>query len=180
LAERLAFNELAAALATAADAAFLAGSGAEGQPQGIVGATGVGSVTGTSIADAGLLELQSDVLTANALKAPTSFGHCTTPTVAKLLASRQRFTGTDSPLWQGALADGQVAGARAIATNSAPASTIVAGDFSMALMLLWPGLLLAADPYTGYRTGVVTLRAMLSLDFVLLRPTGFSVAVSVT
>ena len=100
--------------------------------------------------------------------------------MAKLLASRQRFTGTDSPLWQGQLADGTCAGARAVATLSAPASTIVAGDFSTALMLLWPGLLLAADPYTGFWTGVVTLRAMLSLDFVLLRPAGFSVAESVT
>lgn len=56
------------------------------------------------------------------------------------------------------------------------------GDFSTALLLLWPGLLLAADPYSSsnFRTGAVTLRAMLSLDFVLLRPAGFSVAESVT
>lgn len=180
LAERLAKAEIGASLATGADEAFLQGSGVSGEPQGMVGATGVGSVTGTSIAYAGLLEFQSDVLAANALRAPESFGYVTTPTIAKLLASRQRFTGTDSPLWQGQLADGTVAGARAVATLSAPASTIVAGDFSTAIMLLWPGLLLAADPYTGFRTGVVTLRAMLSLDFVLLRPAGFSVAESVT
>ncbi len=180
LAERLAFAELGAALATAADTAFLAGGGVSGEPQGIVGTSGVGTVTGTSIAYAGLLEFQSDVLTANALRFPATFGYVTTTTIAKLLAGRQRFTGTDSPLFEGQLADGVIAGARAIATASAPASTIIAGDFSTAIVFLWPGLLLAADPFSGFRYGHVTLRAMLSLDFVLLRPAGFSVATSVT
>ncbi len=180
LAERLAFAELSAALATGADTAFLQGSGVGGEPQDIVSASGVGGVAGTSITYAGLLEFQSDVLTANALRLPATFGYVTTTTIAKLLASRQRFAGTDSPLWEGQLADGIVAGARAVATSSAPASALIAGDFSTAIALLWPGLLLAADPFTGFRTGAVTLRTMLSLDFVLLRSAGFSVATSVT
>jgi HK97 family phage major capsid protein len=180
LAERLVLAELSTAIAGAADTAFLQGSGANGQPQGIVGTSGVGSVTGTSLAYAGLLEFQSDVLDANALRAPETFGYVTTPAVAKLLAGRQRFTGTDSPLWQGQLAAGTVAGARAIATGAAPASTLIAGDFSTAIVFLWPGLLLGVDPYTGFRTGAVTLRALLALDFVLLRPAAFSVASSIT
>jgi len=41
-------------------------------------------------------------------------------------------------------------------------------------------LLLAADPYTDIGTGVVSLRALLSLDFAMLRRGAFNVAPSVS
>jgi len=126
------------------------------------------------------LEFQADVLGSNALATLQAFGYVTTPTVAKLMAGRQTFSGASTTLWSGQLADGTVCGARAIATNSAPASTIVAGDWSQGIIFTWPGLLLAADPYTDFGTGVVSLRAMLSPDFVMLWPGAFSVASSVS
>ena len=180
LAERLALRELQSAIAEAVDAGVLDGSGHSGEMQGIVNGSLVGSVVGASLDMAKCLEFQADVLGSNALATLQAFGYVTTPTVAKLMAGRQTFSGASTTLWSGQLADGTVCGARAIATNSAPASTIVAGDWSQGIIFTWPGLLLAADPYTDFGTGVVSLRAMLSVDFVMLRPGAFSVASSVS
>jgi HK97 family phage major capsid protein len=103
-AEMIVTRDLAAVLAVAADAAGLVGSGASGEPTGIINTSGIGSVTGTSLDYDKALEFQSDVLGQNALISRDACGYITTTAVAKLLANRQRFTGVDSPLWQGNLA----------------------------------------------------------------------------
>jgi transcriptional regulator with XRE-family HTH domain len=168
------------AVSNALDTAFAAGTGTDGQPKGIVGSTNVGSVSGTSLSLAALLEFQSNAAEANAVGNPQSFGYFTTPAIAETLAARQKFTGSSTALWEGSTLDGIVCGHRAIGTAAAPTATVIGGDFSQAIVASWPGLLLASDPYTAFRTGVVTLRAMLSVDFIFLRPQAFSVAESVT
>ncbi len=182
LVDAIMLRELANTVAAAVDAAVVQGSGASGQPQGIIGTSGVGSVTGTSLAYAGLVEFQSDC--AAAVVDPTRFGYIAPVATAVTLSGRQRFTGVDSPLWQGSVLSGTVAGHRAMSTGGCPASTIVAGDWSQVVLLDWQGVEVGVNPYgadvSAYKAGIVGLRCFWSVDVAVLRPAAFSVASSVT
>jgi hypothetical protein len=88
-------------------------------------------------------------------------------------------------MWEGALLDGRVAGARAVASSSCPASTLVGGDWSTLYILQWGGVQIGADPYgnpnnPNFATGKIAIRCVLFVDFMMLRPASFSVASSVT
>jgi HK97 family phage major capsid protein len=177
--ESMLFADLAAALAEAVDVAAIQGSGSGGTPQGIIGTTGVGSVTGTSLGWTGCVDAQFDVMGGYGI-APAGCAYATTAAVAQTLMGRQRFTNTDSPVWQGAFADGQIAGCRAIATSSVPASTLIFGHWPDLLVGDWGGLELMVDPYSDFKTQTVAARALWSVDLVLRRPGSFTVAASVT
>lgn len=173
-------REITNAAAAELDRAVIAGSGAGGEPLGIIATPGVGSVTGTTLSHAGLVEMQQDVLDANAGENPGTCSFVTTPTVAKLLNSRQRFTGSDTPLWQGALGEGTVEGIRGFSTKNAPASTVLYGDFSEMEILQWGTMELMVDPHTKMKQAIVGIRLMLSVDVVVRHPAAFSLATGVT
>ena len=120
------------------------GSGASGQPTGISQTAGIGSVTGTSIDYAKVLEFQTDVAGGNALAANCAY--VTTPAVAALLKQRVAFSSTASPLWEGGILDGNLQGFRAVATNSVTAASMVFGDFSQVVIGEWGMLELALNP----------------------------------
>ncbi|MBK7813868.1 MAG: phage major capsid protein [Rhodocyclaceae bacterium] len=127
--DRLIMDDLAKVIGLAVDAAAINGSGASGQPTGILNTAGIGSVSGTSLGYTGCMGLVSTLGTANALDESGSVGFVTTPTVAALLMQRQRFTSTDSPVWEGNLLDGTVAGLRAMSSNGMPSATMLAGNW---------------------------------------------------
>jgi HK97 family phage major capsid protein len=89
-ADMLVMNDLTKVIGLAIDLAGLEGSGASGQPTGISATAGIGSVTGTSLAYAGVVEFQTDVAAGNALS--TGSAYVTTPAVAGLLMQRQGLT----------------------------------------------------------------------------------------
>ena len=109
-----------------------------------------------------MLEFQTDVAAANALN--TSCAYLTTPTVAALLAQRQRFTSTDSPLWQGNILDGEVVGFRGATSTAMPAATMVFGDFSQVVVAEWGALEIAANPYANFPAGITGIRAFMTTD----------------
>jgi HK97 family phage major capsid protein/HK97 family phage prohead protease len=177
-ADMLVMNDLAKVVALAVDGAAIGGSGASGQPLGILNTSGIGSVTGTSLGWAGVLEFQSDVAGANGL-APTC-AYLSTPAVAALLAQRQRFSSTDTPLWSGNLSDGQVGGYRAASTTQVPAANMIFGDFSQIIIGEWGVLELALNPYANFKSGIVGVRAWLTCDVGVRQAGAFSVATSIT
>lgn len=177
-AERVVMDDLAKVVALAIDAAAINGSGAAGQPQGIIGTSGVGSFTGTSLNYAGLIEAQTDLAAGNALDG--SPGYLTTPSVAGVLCQRQRFTGTDSPLWGGNLSAGQIGGFKAMTTTAMPAGTMIFGNWSDVILADWGVIELATDPYTNFKTGVVGIRAWATVDIAIRNGASFTVATSIT
>lgn len=179
-AEQLVMNDLALVLALAIDAAALAGAGSGGQPTGIIGTSGVGAVTGTSLGYPGLIEFQTDVEGGNALA--ETMAYVTTPTVAGLLMQRQRFSGTDTPLWSGSVRDGLVSGYRAASTNQMPAGKMIFGDFSNVVIAAWGVLELKASESHGsnFAAAITTIRAMASVDIGIRRATAFSASASIT
>lgn len=177
-AEGLVMSDLAAIVALEVDRAGLTGSGASGQPTGIINTAGIGGVTGTSIAYAGIVEFQTDVAAGNALTG--NCGYATTPAVAGLLKQRVKFSSTASPIWDGQLLDANVDGYRGMASNQIPSANILFGDFGQVIVAEWGVLELDINPYANFQAGIVGVRAIYTVDIGVRYPSAFSLATSVT
>lgn len=177
-ADMLVMNDLARVIALAIDLAALEGSGASGQPTGIASTAGIGSVTGTTLAYAGIVEFQTDVAAGNALT--PNCAYVTTPAIAGLLMQRQRFSSTDTPLWTGSVLDGQMGGFGATTTTQVTAASMTFGDFSQVVIGEWGMFELALNPYAAFATGISGIRAMQSVDVGIRQAAAFSRATSIT
>jgi HK97 family phage major capsid protein/HK97 family phage prohead protease len=175
-AESLVMSDLALSVGTGVDLAALHGSGASGQPTGITATSGVGAVTGTSLAYAGMLEFQTDI--GNALS--ENCGYVTTAAVAALLAARVKFASTASPLWDGSLLDANVCGFRGMSSGQVNAATMIFGDFSQVIVAEWGSLAIEVNPYANFQAGIIGVRAMYAVDIGVRIPSAFSVATSIT
>ena len=177
-AESMVMADLAAVVGLAVDAAALNGSGASGQPTGIINTAGIGSVTGGSLAYAGVLEFQTDVAAANALSA--ACGYVTTPAVAALLMQRVEVSSTYSPIWRGNILDGVCAGFRGMSSNQVPSANLLFGDFNQLVIGEWGTLEIEVNPYANFAAGIMGVRAMYSIDVGVRYAGAFSLATSVT
>lgn len=175
-AESLVMSDLAQSVGLAVDLAALAGAGTGGQPTGITATSGVGSVTGTSLAYASMLEFQTDI--GNAL-AP-SCGYVTTAAVAALLAARVKFTSTASPLWDGSLLEADVCGFRGMSSAQMAAASMIFGDWSQLVIAEWGSLAIEVNPYANFQAGIVGVRALYAVDVGVRVPGAFSVATTIT
>jgi HK97 family phage major capsid protein len=165
-------------LALAVDLAALEGSGSAGQPTGISTTAGIGAVTGTSLAYAGVVEFQTDVAAGNALDMGSAY--VTTPAVASLMLQRQRFSSTDTPLWTGNVLDGQMAGFRATTTTQLTAASMIFGDFSQVVIGEWGMFEIAMNPYANFPAGITGIRGMQTIDIGVRQAAAFSRATSIT
>ena len=179
--EAMILRELRLGLAAAVDGVAFSGTGASGQPTGILNTANIGSFTGASITYGGLLEAQTDILNNNALSEGGRVAFVCRPAVASLLANRQGFNASTGPCWQGPLAEGTVVGCPAVTTMQLPAATLLAGDFSQMILAEWGfGLDIRVDPYSGFLAGRVGMAASISVDVSCAWPQAFSVATGVT
>lgn len=176
-ADMLVMEDLAKVLGLALDAAGI-NTGGAGAPVGILGTGSIGAFTGTSLGLAALMDAQTDLATANALNPQCAF--LTTPTVASLLAQRQRFASTDTPLWVGNILEGTVLGFRATSSNQVPAATAIFGDFSQLIFAEWGVLEIAANPYANFAAGITGIRAFLTADVGVRVPGAFTAASTIT
>ena len=178
-ADQMVMNDFAKVMALAIDLAALEGSGASGQPTGISLTSGIGSVTGTSLALAGVIEFQTDVASGNALT--PNCAYVTTPTVAGLLSQRARIASTDSvTLWKGNLLEGTVEGYRGRTTTQVTAASMVFGDFEQVVIAEWGFLELALNPYANFTAAITGVRAIQSVDVGVRQAAAFSRATSIT
>ena len=177
-ADTLVMNDIMAVIARGVDLAGLEGSGAGGQPTGISNTAGIGSVTGTSLDYAKVIEFQTDVASGNALT--TGCAYVTTPAISGLLMGRQRFTSTDTPLWTGNVLDGQLGGFRATTTTQATAASMTFGDFSQVVIGEWGLLEVALNPFANFPAGITGIRGIQALDVGIRQAAAFSRATSIT
>lgn len=177
-AEGIVTADLANQVALATDLAVLHGSGSSGQPTGITATGSIGSVTGTSLAYANVLEFQSDVAANNVM--PTRGGYVTTPAVAALMMARQRFSSTDTPLWEGNLWDGRMVGFPAMSSAQVNSATMIFGDWSQCVIGEWGVLEVSLNEQANFPMGVVGFRAFYTMDVGVRYPGAFSVATSIT
>ena len=178
--DALIMTDLGGVLAQASDVAALNGSGASGQPLGILNTPGISTFTGASLDLAALTNAQQDLADANASVNDASLGYATTPAVAALLKAKQRFSGSSTGLWEGSVNTGMVEGVRAMSSTQMPAATAIYGDWSQLLIGSWGILEVSTNPYENFQAGIIGVRAMWSVDIALRHVESFSVATSIT
>jgi len=166
--ERLVMNDLSKVLALAIDSAIFQGTGADGQPKGIIGTTGVDDVTGTSFSYAKAIEMQTAVETANA-DADSMF-YVTNPTVRGALKVRAKETGHPVYLCG---ENNIMAGYPVMASSQIAENTMVYGDFSQAIWAEFGVLDLLVNQYQG-NNGNVKIFAFQSVDVGVRQPGAFS------
>ena len=178
-ADMLISEDMAIQIALARDYALINGSGTGGQPTGILATSGIGSVVGTSLDYAKLIEFQTDVAGANALSADCAY--VTTNGVAGLLKQRQRFASTDTPLWDGNVLEGKVDGFSAFGTPQMAAATALFGNFRRGVLQAeWGVLEIDVNPYANFAAAISSVRALLTCDVGVRIPGAFSAAASIT
>ena len=167
-------GDLAASMANGIDDAAINGSGASGQPTGLVNQTGV--LTST-IATPGsptwveVVEFETDVAGANALVDGGSFAYVGNTAVTGNLKTTEKATNTGLFLLQ----DGRLNGYQYISTNRVAANGLLFGNWQDLVIGLWGTLDLLVDPYTNSLSGTVRVVALQSIDIGVRHPESFSI-----
>lgn len=157
------------------EAAVIGGSGASGQPTGIINTPGVGTQSGSSLSYAGLRAMRKAVLLAGA--AERNLTWIGAPDTQETLGGRERAAGGGRFLWD----DNGIMGRPAVATSYATAGSLVCGDWSRCTVGIWGDAFeLEIDPYYGFNTGQLAARMTLSCDVMFHPATAFCVSTSVT
>lgn len=167
--------QLIEAVSALIDQAVIAGTGAGGQPTGILNTSGIGTQAGATLSHAGTKTMRKQVLDAGGREAEIGWVGATD--VQDVLGGRQRFTGVDTAIWD----NGRILGRPAYATKYAPAGTLIGGDWSRAILCIWgPGFTVEIDPYTYFTTAKIQARIVVECDVILAPANAFSVSSSVT
>lgn len=188
--EQFVQNDLAKVLGLEIDRAAIHGSGSSNQPTGIVATSGIGSVVGgtNGLAPtwAHIVELWSDVATANADFGSTGF--MTNAKVAGKLMTTEKASNTAQFVCPGfpdqngianfggarAIISNQVASNLTKGTSSGVCSAILFGNFSDLIIGQWGTLDIMVDPYTGSTSGTVRVVALQDIDIAVRHAESFS------
>lgn len=177
-ADMIVMTDLGKVCALAVDLAALNGSGAAGQPLGVIGTSGIGAVTGAALAWLGVVEFESDVSTANA--DVETMAYLTTPAVRGLLKAREKAASTGNFIWGGVLGDNRVNGYRGEVSTQVPAANMLFGDFSQIVIGEWGALEISMNPYANFPAGIVGIRAWVTVDVGVRQAGAFSLATGIT
>lgn len=149
----------------ALDVALFAGTGTNGQPQGLLTDASIPSASGTSFNLASAAGIQKTL--ADAVVADTTARWVGATDVRQTLSQRVAFASTASPLW----ADDKLSGRPAMVSGRMPAGGLLYGDFSEVQVLLYgAGVEIAADKFTNFAGDIIRFRVLLTLDIVTPRP----------
>ena len=157
-------QQLLGAVGQLLDAAVLNGSGASGEPTGLLIVAGVNAQSG-AVTHANMLTALETLGNAKADDEKIKF--LTTPTVRKALQAREIVSTSGVMLWR----DNAMIDKPAYVSTDCPAGTIFAGDWSQVLVAFWgSGLEIEVDPYTSFTTGAIQIRLLLHADVCFLKP----------
>lgn len=175
------------AMAVALDLAALNGSGASGQPTGILGTAGIGSVAGGTNGLAPTLvhitSLEEEVAIDNADLG--SLYYITNPKVRRKLKNTVIEAGDSLRVWNIYEKETPLNGYPALVTNNMPSdldkgsstdvcSAILFGNFNDLLIGMWGGMDVMANPYTKAKEGQVEVIAAVYADVAVRRAQSFA------
>lgn len=162
--EALARNELLNRIALAIDKAVFLGSGVDGEPHGIIGMSGVGTIDMASMDWEKALEFEGTIDNNNALD-NGNFNFVMKPLVRSKLKARPQ--SSTAPLGYIISADNKLSGYNAETTNQLNTGTSLFGDYSEVIIPEWGVLELIIDGVTGARSAVVKLTTVQMLDIIV-------------
>ncbi|MDC8451061.1 MAG: phage major capsid protein [Nitrospira sp.] len=175
-ADRIVGLELLRTLGSGIDQVVISGTGASGQPLGLLNTSGVQTQSGTTL-NTGVSTMKRKSAEANVNDEAITF--LSTPAVRELLEGRERATGGGRFVWD----KDQVADRRAFVSTDVPTATMICGDWSLLYLGIWgQGFLLEVNPFdpAGFKAGVIQARMLISCDVAVLHPSAFVVASSIT
>ncbi len=172
-AQAFVWRELARAVAFERATKFFTGSGAAGEPTGLLTLGGISSVSGASLGYSGVLDCIKNVENANGLVQSDRAAAVLAPDAARIARAREKAAGSGM-----IMTGNDLAGYPATVTKCVPDSTLVFGDWSQLAVLNWSTLEIGTDPYgassTLFKSGLVGIRAIWSTDLVVLHSESFS------
>ena len=169
--ENLVRDDLIQALGLAMDKACLEGTGANGQPTGLLNTTGVNQVTNFAAANptfAEVVGLETAVALDNALMG--NLAYILGAGMYGALKTTEKATGTAQFVADGSVMNGY----RSILSNQATAGNLYFGNFSDVLIGLFGGLDLTIDPYTHSKSGTIRVVALQSMDVAIRHAQSFA------
>lgn len=179
-AEAFVMADLASSVAIdGVDNAVINGTGGA-QPLGIKNTTGITSGQDAATATyAKALAFPSTAGTANAIRGNP--GWVTNTAGAAVLMQKQRFSSTDTPLWEGTLSDGTLVGYRAMSSEQLASGNLIFGSWDEVIIGEWGVLELASDTGgTRFNQAQVGIRAMWMVDVLLRYPQAFVVSTNLS
>lgn len=169
--ENLIRDDLVQALGLAIDKAGLEGTGASGQPTGILNTTGVNQVTnfaGANPTFAEVVGLETAIAEDNALAG--NLAYILPAGMYGALKTTEKASGTAQ-----FVADGQsINGYRSIVSNQATAGNMYFGNFQDLLIGMFGGLDITVDPYTNSKSGTIRVVALQSVDMAVRHAQSFA------
>ena len=171
-------NDIAQTLATAIETAAFNGSGAAGQPTGLISVSGVNAPTVTTDAPtwAQVVSFISLIMTDNADIG--SMQWAMTAEVWGEFAATEKATNTGIFLLDPATRT--MAGYPYQVSNNLPANHAIFGVWSQLILAMWGSLDLLVDPYTGSNAGTVRVVGMQDVDVLCRHGQAFSFDDAVT
>jgi HK97 family phage major capsid protein len=150
------------------------------EPLGIKNTTGISS--GQDAATATYAKILAFVSTAGANNAIRGNpGFITTTAGASVLMQKQRFSSTDTPVWEGNMMDGSLVGFRAMSSEQLASGNLIFGSFDELVVGEWGVLELAMDNGgTRFNQAQVGIRAMWMVDVLLRYPQSFVVSTNLS
>lgn len=170
-------DDLARVLAIAVDRAAIKGSGASGEPLGILNTSGIGSVsitTGT-YTWAKLVDLETEVAIDNADLG--ALAYLTSSTDRGIMKKTEKASTTGIYLWSnmaGMPGVGEVNGYPAHATNQLAADETIFGNWEEMIIGEWGVLDLLVNPYAKDTSGGVRITAFQDVDCAVRHPESFA------
>jgi len=170
--ESLIRDDLAQALAIAIDKAGLEGTGASGQPTGILNTSGVNTVAAFAAANptfAEVVGLETAVAEDNALLG--SLSYIMPASMYGALKTVEKASNTAQFVVE---PGGTMNGYRAIVSNQATAGNLYFGNFNDLLIGFFGGLDLVVDPFSNSTSGTIRVVALQSVDAAVRRAVSFA------
>jgi len=168
--DQVVMDDLTKTAALGLDKAILKGSGASGQPRGILNTTGVNSVTSASMTYAKAIEFVQKVKEANALTDNCAF--VLAPAGWAALKGRAKVSNYPDFLID---ENETMVGYPVYDTAQLGNSEIIFGDFSQVLLGLWGGVELTIDPYSQATSNLIRVIVSQMADVAVRIPAAFSV-----
>ena len=165
-------DDLMKAIATAIDAAGIAGTGVGAEPKGILSTDGVGSVTFGGEPDwAKVVNFETQVSADNADSG--SLAYLTSSAVRGKFKSTEKSANTGLYLWG---ENQTVNGYAAAVSNQVPDNKVLFGNWASAFYAIWQGMDVVVDPYTLKKAGLIELCVSQLVDFAVRHPESFCVS----
>jgi len=167
-------NLFGSKLGEAVDVALFNGSGTAGQPLGLLNTANVVSVSGTSLAWAGVV----DMIGACEGYSVSSLAFVCGINAAKVLRKREKATGSGV-----IFADGKIDGIPVYVTRAMPTDALLLAPWDSVAMASWSPVEITVTPLSSrddFMSGKVGVRLLWSVDFAAMNPTAVAKSVSIT